>query len=204
MGKLIVLEGPDFVGKTTLAKKLSELLSKNKIENLQLSFPGNIDGTLGKFIHDFHHNHNMYGIKTINNFSLQMLHVAAHVDSIGRDILPALEKDKTIILDRYWWSTYVYGEIGQVNKEYLDKLLALEELAWKKVNPDLIILIDAEEPYSLKVTEEWNRLRNSYHKLYQREKVKENVICIINNSTLDDLFEKTIEAIGEKHLLINL
>ena len=49
-GRLLVLEGPDGVGKTTLAKVLTESLAERGLKTLLLSFPGQEAGTIGALV----------------------------------------------------------------------------------------------------------------------------------------------------------
>ena len=106
-GKLFVLEGPDGVGKSTLAHTLTEYLNAKGIPCDYFAFPGREAGTLGRHIYDFHHNPIQFGVKLVNPASVQVLHIAAHLDTIERNILPTLEKGRSIVLDRFWWSTWV-------------------------------------------------------------------------------------------------
>lgn len=196
MSLLIVIEGPDFVGKTTVAQLVSSEITDRGIDNIQLSFPGHKDGTLGKIIYELHHNLNKYGIQNINSVSLQLLHVAAHIDSIEKDILPALSNNTSVILDRYWWSTYVYGAVDGIGQDYLERLIAIEELAWKNITPDFIILIDADKPFGIEITNKWDRLRKVYKKIYQRKKNDNNVFLLKNDSTMQDLANKIIQLVN--------
>ena len=80
--KLIVFEGPDGVGKTTLVDKTCKYLRDTNIAHEIFSFPGRKKGTLGGHIYHLHHNWNNMGIASINPASLQTLHIAAHMDII--------------------------------------------------------------------------------------------------------------------------
>ena len=111
-GHLIVFEGPDGVGKTTLARLLTRELEHRGCHCLYKSFPGQEEGSLGRLVYDIHHHPHKFGIEQMSPTSLQMLHIAAHVDAIERDIKPSLQRGHHIILDRYWWSTLAYGIVG--------------------------------------------------------------------------------------------
>src|ERR1035437_6266990 len=107
-GRLIVFEGPDEVGKTTLAEAAIAALREQGEKVLSAAFPGNIPGTLGEFIYRLHHAPRDFGVQQIGPESLQMLHIAAHLDAIDRIIMPALNAGTSVILDRFWWSTLIY------------------------------------------------------------------------------------------------
>ena len=87
--RLIVLEGVDDVGKTTIAHELVKFLHNKNEDAIYMSFPGKEDG-LGKIVYDIHH-----GTTKMNALSKQMLHVASHIDVIYSKIkseLPAIFK----------------------------------------------------------------------------------------------------------------
>ncbi len=91
-GCLIVFEGPDGVGKTTLAKALVKELIRRGTRCDYFSFPGRDPGTLGRLVYEVHHDPGKFGIHHIDPTSLQVLHIAAHLDAIRGRLLPALEE----------------------------------------------------------------------------------------------------------------
>src|SRR5713101_3899196 len=106
-GNLIIFEGPDGSGKTTLSSALAETLLAKGMDCEHLAFPGREDGSLGKQVYRVHHDPRSAGIEALTPTSLQVLHIAAHIDAIESRIFPALHAGKSIILDRFWWSTWV-------------------------------------------------------------------------------------------------
>lgn len=96
-GKLFVFEGPDGVGKTTLSKTFSDYLNATGIQCDYLSFPGRETGSLGRHIYELHHDPNRFGIKAVDPASLQLLHIAAHIDLIGQCILPKLAAGRYVV-----------------------------------------------------------------------------------------------------------
>ncbi len=190
--KFIVFEGPDNIGKTTLCNKVSEILTqKNKTCEVH-SFPGNQKGTLGKFVHNFHHNHQKYGVTNIPNISLQLFHVAAHFDTIEKNIKPAIANNEYLLLDRYWWSTYVYGKVNNIKQSLLDKLLEIEKLAWKELLPDTIVLLTNDSPFEGAASEEWLQLRKEYLKIAENSTTPE-VIQFSNVGDIEDNAQKLIK-----------
>src|SRR5919205_3641476 len=104
-GKLIVIEGPDGVGKTTIANELSLRLNDIGQECKVIAFPGNEPGTIGELIYRIHHDPTQFGVKQVTPTALQALHVAAHLAAIELSILPILRTGQYVVLDRFWWST---------------------------------------------------------------------------------------------------
>ncbi len=111
--RFVVFEGVDGVGKSTLAAALTRYY-KAMIPAVPVyhgSFPGAEPGTLGAWVYRLHHNDAVDAPSpaSIAPPALQLLHVAAHVDAIMTRLVPAFHQGSTVILDRYWWSTYAYA-----------------------------------------------------------------------------------------------
>lgn len=180
-GSLFVLEGPDGIGKTTIASALAEELRMQDKEVELLSFPGKETGTLGLHVYELHHEPEKFNINSLDPVALQTLHIAAHIDLIGRKILPLLTDGKIVILDRYWWSTVVYGRNFGIPEAFLESMVALEEVAWNGIRPKTVFLIDGKEPFRKELSlTKWKRLRNCYRQ-YVIESNAYNVE-VINNS----------------------
>lgn len=146
-GKLIVFEGIDGVGKTTLSKHVQENLNSLGYTTEWFSFPGKGSSPLGELIYDLHHNKSKYGIELLNPISLQLLHISAHIDLIEGQIIPCLKSGKNVVLDRFWWSTWAYGKISKIENEKLEYLRDLEISCWKPFKPDVIVLINTRKLY---------------------------------------------------------
>ena len=167
-GRLIVFEGPDGVGKSTLSLALADRLSAMGLPCRHLSFPGKDAGTVGRLVYEVHHDPAKYVIQEITAASLQALHIAAHLDAIERRILPDLNEGRWIILDRFWWSTWVYGRVAGIDRTTLDALIQVERLHWKGVQPDAVLLVDRSND-SLD-SDNLVQLRESYQVLYGNER----------------------------------
>lgn len=70
----------------------------------------------------------------------QLLHLAAHSEHYHHDIIPALEQ-RSVIMDRCWWSAYAYGWRGEI-REAMDELdwLNIVQLPARKWQPDVVFL----------------------------------------------------------------
>jgi len=195
-GTLVVLEGPDGVGKTSLSRAIEDAFRESSEPFLSLSFPGREPGTLGRLVYDIHHNSSGGG-HGIAEFSKQALHVAAHIDSIERTIGPALEAGKNVLLDRYWWSAWVYGIVGGLNRLRLKKLIDLERSFWKNYSPTAIFLITRDNPIDRNVdSREWSALSHEYHVLAEREKEKQQIFITPNSGSFTELSSTVIDTIA--------
>lgn len=113
--KFIVFEGVDGTGKTTLAGQLTKYFRTLSEDGLLYSgsFPGSENRTLGELVYKFHHGQlsHLLNPEEVTAPALQFMHVAAHIHAITTKIVPVLQSGGSVILDRYWWSTYAYSRM---------------------------------------------------------------------------------------------
>lgn len=142
-GKLIVLEGPDDVGKTTVARELVRQLLAMGTKSSYYSFPGSVPGSFGELIYRLHHNPTSLGItEQLHPMSRQLLHVAAHIQGVLFEISPRLDSGEVVVLDRYWWSTWAYGRSAGIDDSTLQHLLSVERSYWFGQEPNAIMLVE--------------------------------------------------------------
>ncbi len=198
-GRLIVLEGPDGVGKTTIAKPLARRLRSVGISRVcELSFPKGAKHSLGQVIYKIHHNPGRFGIRRIDRTSLQVLHTAAHIDTIETAIRPHLGRGGWVVLDRYWWSTWVYGVAYDVPAASVKAMIDLELVHWADLMPDLLILIDRETPFrSESDVEHFQQLRRLYERLERREGSHLRIHRLSNKGTPSDAVDECMRVLGE-------
>ena len=114
--KLMIFEGADQTGKTTVAKLLVQKLNDNGIPTLFTFQPGDpVYGVSATFFRslckdkrwDLHPLSNMYA------FFLDK------VEQVTKVVKPALDEGKAVISDRWWHSTTAYQFFGkEIMKEY--------------------------------------------------------------------------------------
>ena len=159
-GRLLVLEGPDGVGKSSTVRGVAERLRSLAIRHSVLAFPGREPGTLGKLVYDIHHDPKRFGIQGMAEAAKQALHIAAHLDVIERRIGPLLNEGEHVLLDRFWWSTWVYGVVGGVSLNVLEALIEAERIQWGWIRPSLVVLLDRDGPIERdEDINEWGRIR---------------------------------------------
>lgn len=195
-GRLIVFEGPDRVGKSTLVERLTSRIHKEGVTCEHLAFPGRQPGTLGHLVYDLHHDKLGIDHTDVNSTSLQVLHIAAHIDAIEGRILPALQDGTWIVLDRFWWSTWVYGVAKKVPENSLKVMIELEKLHWGQIKPDVVFLVERKI-----VTPEYGedfqgRIVGGYRDLANREQFNGPVVTVRNEFSIEDAFESVWEEVA--------
>lgn len=200
-GSLIVFEGVDAAGKTTLCKELCSSLNRGNRLARQCHFPGKRKGTLGELVYRIHHLHSSeFKVSTIDPCSLQLLHIAAHIDAIESEIKPALRNGEWVILDRFWWSTYVYGLDSGVHESQLQLMIDVEKRAWGSILPDIIFLVDSATPLRDDEANSsvWQKKRQTYNRLAVREGVLQKCIRLetgIGDSVKNRVKKEVMEAV---------
>ncbi len=193
-GRLYVFEGPDGVGKTELSRRFVAQLEAAGVPCEHLSFPGRDDGTLGKHVYELHHDPGRHGVVSVSPTSLQILHVAAHVDAIESRILPALRSGRSVVLDRFWWSTKVYGLASGVARRTLNTMIDIELAAWGGVKPTVLYVVRRNAPLRPEPMDHWRRCRELYAALAEEEGRRYPVRCIDNDGSIEESLRLLVSA----------
>ncbi len=193
--KLFVFEGPDDSGKTTLAQLFTSYLKTQGINCQYFSFPGNKPQTLGSLVYKLHHGEFRDHIVSVTPTALQTMHIAAHIDAVESRILTALKQGTAIILDRYWWSTWVYGRVNGVDLKALKAMIRLERTVWGTVKPTAIFLIQRRpQPESAELMNH-EQLYAEYLKLATRSPLINQVEIIENDKTINDALDQIVSTV---------
>lgn len=197
-GKLIVIEGIDGAGKTTISKALYETLKKRGINCIFSSEP--TSSPFGKEIKT------ALTKKESNSQKLRFLFLKDRMWHVKNIIVPALEEGKTLILDRYYLSTLAYqSSQGLPFKELLienetvapipDLIIYLDiplEVAFKRIaNREKKLTIFEKRGFLERVTETYQRCLKLFNHLVidATKSVEENLEYIFK--FLDSKFESS-------------
>lgn len=199
IGRLFVFEGPDDVGKTTLASMLSRHLTALGKENQILSFPGREAGTLSELVYRFYHDPIQFGVANVSAIAMQVLVTAAHIEVIEARLKPLLQSGVDVVLDRYWWSTYVYAHVEGVPDDIRNMMIKLEMHSWGKIQPEYVFLVDRQEPLLAQPSIDlWSQIRHLYKELGEREGKQVRVTSVANDGRIEDSFKTIICSQAER------
>ena len=194
-----VFEGIDNVGKTSIIHALKQQIQEaTDYRCVDIAFPGNEPRTLGNLVYNIHHHQEQYFNVPINDTSLQLLHIASHIDLIQRQLMPLSNLKYIVLLDRFWWSTYVYGLAGGVEENIIQSIIAPELLYWKDIDIKKIFLIERREREKDFELGKESNIIDEYRKLAQKE-----LKCgkLDNNESLVEVVNKIYKSIfGDKIL----
>lgn len=158
-GLLVVIEGIDGTGKSTLARQLAEKLEQSG-ENVVLSREPT-QGPYGQRLRDSANTGRLAPAEELELF------VADRREHVERLILPSLKEGKLMILDRYYFSTAAYqGARG------MDWRRIIEENEQFAPSPDLLIFLDLSVEESLKRIGGRGGLADSFEQVGTLERVR--------------------------------
>lgn len=133
-GTLVIFEGAEGVGKTTQVRRLVSHLDSLGSPCVQLREPG---GTpVGEAIRQVL----LEPANTLTAETEALLFMASRAQLVAGQIRPALELGKTVVIDRFFLSTYAYQIAGRGLPE--DQVRAANQLAVAGLVPDVTIFLD--------------------------------------------------------------
>lgn len=130
-GVFICIEGLDGSGKTTQAKLLAKKLEKN-YNVFCTSEPSK--GLVGTFIRKSY----LYGENRLSPLVEALLFAADRIEHVENEIIPALEKGKIVISDRYVYSSLAYQGTGEVGLDWI------QTINKSILYPDIAIFLDVD------------------------------------------------------------
>lgn len=196
-GRLIVFEGADGAGKTTLSKSVGKALALTGELCEWHSFPGRVPGTIGELVYALHHEPASRGLVRLTPSGLQALHIAAHLDAIESIFLPFLRAGGSLVLDRFWWSTWVYGVTTGVSESLLKSLLAAEATAWAGFRPRAVFLVTRDRSLRSDGHRDWEALNGVYRDLAEMERKHYPVHVLQNDGTVESATRQVLDILAK-------
>jgi len=129
-GIFVCIEGIDASGKTTHARKLVENLRSKGFNAVYTTEP--TLGEIGKFIR----NHVLQGQERVSSIMEALLFAVDRIEHVENTIKPALQEGKTVVSDRYVYSSLAYQGAAGLDLKWI------EEINKFAIQPDLTIYID--------------------------------------------------------------
>ena len=201
----ITIEGPEGSGKTTVAKKLVEVLNEKGYQVVYTREPGGV--AIAERIRDI--------ILDVNNTNLDprseaLLYAASRRQHLVEKVLPALAEDKIVICDRFVDSSLAYQ--GYARGIGIDEIYDINLFAINNTWPDITILLDIDPEIGLQRImsnrqNEVNRLDLegiSFHKKVHegyniiKEKYKDRITLVDGNRNKEEVFEDVYNLVMEK------
>ncbi len=193
-GKFIVFEGIDGAGLTTQASLLDKYLKSKKYEVILTKEPTN--NLIGGLIRAA-----LRKEWITSNRTLQLLFSADRAHHLEKEIIPALEDGKIVILDRYFISTIAYGMI-ELEKNWLKALNSQFYL------PDIVFIIDVpvevsierikKSRFGFEFFEEEEKLEKIRNNFLELSKEYENCFVINGNRSIEEINQEIIKIVEEK------
>jgi hypothetical protein len=197
-GRLIVLEGPSGVGKSALAGKLRDALERRGVsaEILALPAAGKADG-LGRQDHQFHRDPTAPVVGPTPPSTPYLPHLNARTDAIAGDALTRISAGTWVILDRFWWTTWVDGVLAEAEGQALEVLIATARSEWDKVAPTPAFLVRRPSPIGeAELPVNWDKMAAAYDEIAFAERSRHPVVIIDNIGTIDVAVAQMLAAIG--------
>jgi dTMP kinase len=128
----VCIEGLDGCGKTTQTKLLVRNLRKIGYDAVYTAEPSR--GKIGRFIKRYC----LHGEERLPAVVEALLFAADRFEHVKNEVVPALNEGKTVVSDRYVYSSYAYQGAAGLDLKWIEKV---NEHA---ICPDLAIFVDVE------------------------------------------------------------
>jgi len=142
-GFFISFEGGDGSGKTTQIRLLKEYIAGRGVDVVTVREPGGVPVSekIREIILDSRNT-------DMDNITEMLLYAASRAQLVSQVIIPALNDGKCVICDRFVDSSYVYQGIARGLG--IDMIKTVNDIATRKLVPDITFFIDVEPENALK------------------------------------------------------
>jgi dTMP kinase len=193
-GKLIVFEGIDGSGKSTISKMVSEFLRENKIEHWHTREP-TTTSIYGKL---FRENLQKDTSSIYEDLMLILLDRFYHV----KEIREKLNNGINVICDRYTSSTLAYQTLQGFDPEVIEMF---NKIPNEKVYPDLELFLEVEPEIALERIKSTREVSEKYDHIAKLEKLTKNYsdqkvrnrVIIKSEPKIRDTFNKCMIIINK-------
>jgi len=168
-GVFICIEGIDASGKTTHAHRLVRSLRRRGVDAVYTTEPS--PGDIGEFIRKYV----LQRRRRVRTVIEAFLFAADRVDHLERKIKPALQQGKTVVSDRYVFSSLAYQGAAGLDLRWIEEINKLA------VPPDLGIFIDVPPEV---VVRRMRRKKSVMERLETQRKVRAVYLKFVENGRL--------------------
>jgi dTMP kinase len=180
-GHLFVFEGADGVGKSRRCRQTAAFLQRLGVACQSFAFPGKTPGTLGLLVQKLQQSPAEVGLAPLLPETSQMLQVAVQLEGVAREMIPHLQEGKVLLVDRFWWSSWVYGMEMGADSRVMDALIGLARLAWRDMKPSCVFLIERDKPFRVEQSaKSFAALSSLYREIAKKESAAHPVHVISN------------------------
>jgi hypothetical protein len=102
-----------------------------------------------------------------------------------------LNSGTTVVLDRFWWSTWVYGLASGVPEPVIRRMLRVESAFWGKVRPTAVFLLNRDGPVA-SIPPNVTRLQHLYAQLRRKEAGKYPIHAVSNDASVQATVERLL------------
>lgn len=196
-GKFIVLDGPDGCGKSTQCKLLCKWLTGLCVEVDCFRDPGTtiIGEKIRRILLSVEH-------ESMSTRTELLLYMAARAQLLEEKIAPALEENKSVIVDRWLSSTCAYQ--GYAGGFGIGKVIRIAEDSLERPWPDLTIILDVDlETASKRLNRELDRMEakgDGYHSKVREgfcelAKIKDNIVSVDACGDIEQVYKSITEKV---------
>jgi dTMP kinase len=197
-GAFIVVEGVDGSGKSTMAARIVDALSRRGRKVLRTREPGGtpIGEKVRALLLDPKH-------AEMVPFAEFFLYMASRAQLVDEVIRPSIAKGVDVVCDRYYYSTAAYQ--GAAGKVGIDTVIEVAEGIARFQKPDVAVLLDLEpatarkregirnDRVESKGLEYQRRVRAGFLKMAKRDRKRIRVIDA--SRPVDEVFDDVMKAV---------
>jgi thymidylate kinase len=152
---------------------------------------------LSELIYRFYHNSSEFGVSDVSAIALQVMLTAAHIEVIESRLKPLIRAGIDIVLDRYWWSTWVYSTADGVPPYRRNMMLKLEMQSWENIQPEIVFFVVREAPLLPQPAgNRWSITSQLYKELVKQEERNVQIQLVTNAGSIQETFRTVISSLA--------